>query len=130
MVVLVLACLVCIEQPRLRRSERFYAEGEAELILDGRAQAFAFKDISTGGVGLKGRCPLALGDRATLRIGEIDVVARVVRVQKDEFALAVEDDFETRAAMVRAVYSGRFDVGVAHIEPGRVASGLARRVFA
>ena len=130
MVVLVLACIVCIEQPRLRRSERFAAKGEAQLIVDGRAQAFAFKDISTGGVGLRGRCPLAVGDSATMLIGEISVVAKVVRVQKDEFALAVEDNFETRASMVRAVYSGRFDVGVAHIEPGRVASGLARRVFA
>jgi len=129
MVVLTLACLVCVEQPRLRRSERFHAKGDARLVVDGTRHVFPIKDISTGGVGLRGQSPVQIGAPVGLEIDGNRLSAYVVRVLPQEFALAVADDFETRAAMIRAVYSGRFNVGVAHIEPRRVASKLARRVF-
>jgi hypothetical protein len=55
--------------------------------------------------------------------------ASVVRAGATDFAVAVEDTFEARAAMIRSVYSGRYDPGVAEVKPTQVVVGLARRLF-
>ncbi len=52
-----------------------------------------------------------------------------MRAGATDFAIAIEDKFEARAAMIRAVYSGRYDPGVAEVDPMRVVVGLARRLF-
>jgi cellulose synthase (UDP-forming) len=128
-VILTLACLVCIEQPRFRKSERFSGGDRAWLIVDGREMAFAIEDISTGGMRLAGRAPLAVGEEATLVLGEERLRAVVVRAGASDFALAVEDGFAARAAMIRNVYSGRYSSEIEKIEPMRLFAGLARRVL-
>ena len=129
-VVLTLACLVCVEQPRFRRSERFDGHGSvARLIVDGRPAFFLIEDISTGGMRLRGVAPGPVGAQLTLLIDGRRVGVVVARAGATEFAISVEDDFEARAAMIRAVYSGRYDPGVAEVKPSRVAVGLARRLF-
>ena len=55
--------------------------------------------------------------------------ASVVRAGATDFAVAIDDTFEARAAMIRSVYSGRYDPGVAEVKPMQVAVGLARRLF-
>jgi cellulose synthase (UDP-forming) len=128
--ILTLACVVCIEQPRFRRSERFDGRGAvARLIVDGRAMFFLIEDISTGGMRLRGVAPAPVGAELTLFLDGRRLRAAVVRAGATDFAVAVEDDFEARAAMIRAVYSGRYDPGVAEIKPLQVALGLARRLF-
>ena len=52
-----------------------------------------------------------------------------MRAGATDFAVAVEDTFEARAAMIRSVYSGRYDPGVAEVKPTQVVVGLARRLF-
>ena len=129
-VVLTLACLVCVEQPRFRRSERFDGRGSvARLIVDGRAMFFLIADISTGGMRLSGVAPGPIGATLTLLLDGERLGASIVRAGATDFAIAVEDSFEARAAMIRAVYSGRYDPGVADVNPARVAVGLARRLF-
>jgi cellulose synthase (UDP-forming) len=128
-VVLTLACLVCIEQPRLRRSERFNGRDLARLIVGDETLEFPIEDISTGGMRLGGRSPLAVGGEATLAIDAERIRAVVVRAGPTDFAIAVEDGFAARAAMIRTVYSGRYSPEVEKIEPIQVAAGLARRVF-
>jgi len=128
--ILTLACVVCIEQPRFRRSERFDGRGSvARLDVDGRAMFFLIADISTGGMRLSGVAPGPIGTPLTLLLDGRRLVASVVRAGATDFAIAVEDSFEARAAMIRAVYSGRYDPGVAEVKPARVAVGLARRLF-
>jgi cellulose synthase (UDP-forming) len=126
---LTLACLVCIEQPRLRKAERFSGHDAARLLVNGRMQVFPIEDISTGGMRLRGVSPVALGEDATLVLGRERLRTVVVRAGAGEFAIAVEDQFEARAAMIRAVYSGRFSPAVERVEPMRVVGGLARRLF-
>jgi cellulose synthase (UDP-forming) len=128
--ILTLACVVCIEQPRLRRSERFDGRGSvARLVVDGRPAYYLIEDISTGGMRLRGIAPAAVGAELTLLLDGKPLKAAVARAGATEFAIAVEDGFEARAAMIRAVYSGRYDPGVAEINPARVAVGVARRLF-
>ena len=128
-VILALACLVCIEQPRFRKSERFNGGDRARLIVDGREMTFAIEDISTGGMRLGGRAPVAVGEEATLALGEERLRAVVVRAGAEDFALAVEDGFAARSAMIRTVYSGRYSSEIDKIEPMRLVAGLARRVL-
>ncbi len=129
-VVLTPACLVCVEQPRFRRSERFDGRGSvARLIVDGRPMFFLIEDISTGGMRLRGTAPGPVGAELTLFLDGGRLSASVVRAGATDFAIAVEDKFEARAAMIRAVYSGRYDPGVAEVNPVQVAVGLARRLF-
>ena len=129
-VVLTLACVVCIEQPRFRRSERFDGRGSvARLIVDGRAMFFLIADISTGGMRLSGVAPGPVGAELTLLLDGRQLRASVVRAGATDFAIAVEDEFEARAAMIRSVYSGRYDPGVMEVSPVQVVVGLARRLF-
>ncbi len=129
-VVLTLACVVCVEQPRLRRSERFDGRGSvARVIVDDRPLFYLIEDISTGGMRLRGIAPAAVGGELTLLLDNRRLRATVARVGPTEFAVAVDDSFEARAAMIRAVYSGRYDPGVAEIKPARVVAGLARRLL-
>jgi len=78
---------------------------------------------------LRGVAPGPVGAQLTLLIDGRRVGVVVARAGATEFAISVEDDFEARAAMIRAVYSGRYDPGVAEVKPSRVAVGLARRLF-
>jgi cellulose synthase (UDP-forming) len=128
-VILTLACLVCIEQPRLRKAERFTGNDAAQLVVDGRVLRYPIEDISIGGMRLRGVSPLAPGEEATLVLGHKRLRAFVVRAGAADFAIAVEDAFEARAAMIRAVYSGRYSPAIERIQPMRVVAGLAQRVF-
>jgi cellulose synthase (UDP-forming) len=129
-VVLTLACLVCVEQPRFRRSERFDGRGSvARVTVGDRVHFYVIEDISTGGVRLRGVAPGPLGTALTLALDDRRLRASVVRAGPTDFAVAVEDSFKARAAMIRAVYSGRYDHGVAEVKPTQVAVGLARRLF-
>ena len=129
-VVLTLACLVCVEQPRLRRSQRFGGRGAvARLIVDGRPAFFRIEDISTGGMRLSGAAPGPAGTTLTLTLDGARLSAKVVRAGETDFAVAVDNSFEARAAMIRAVYSGRYDPSVVEVNLARVAAGLARRLM-
>ncbi len=50
-VILTIACVVCVEQPRLRASERLSAGEIAMLDVDGRAYVTRVIDVSLGGAG-------------------------------------------------------------------------------
>jgi cellulose synthase (UDP-forming) len=128
--ILTLASVVCIEQPRFRRSERFDGRGSVvRLIVGDRVQLYLIEDISTGGVRLRGVAPAPIGTALTLTLDGRRLRGSIVRAGATDFAVAVEDTFEARAAMIRSVYSGRYDHGVAEVKPTQVVVGLARRLF-
>ena len=128
-VVLILACFVCIEQPRFRRSERFAAKGSVRVLAPGLDSEYRVQDISTGGLSLKGQNSLHVDDRVVIEIEGVQVNGSVVRASEIGFAVAANDDFDTRAAMIRLVYSGHFDIGVSRIQPRKVAMRLIERVM-
>jgi cellulose synthase (UDP-forming) len=128
-IVLTLACLVCIEQPRKRKSERFDSLAVAQLYNDGSSHIRRIKNISVNGLCMYGPTPVPVGANLNLVLGHISLRAKVVRSTAQEFAVEIEDSFEARAAMIRVVYSGHHNTGIQNIKPLRVVVGLVKRVF-
>jgi cellulose synthase (UDP-forming) len=128
-VVLTLACFVCIEQPRKRRTERFDASEVVQLDDGHRMRVCKIKDISVGGICLRGCSPAPVGTELQLILAQTKLRAVVVRTDAHEFAVEIADSFEARSAMIRVVYSLRHDSSIGKIEPLRVVAGLAKRVF-
>jgi len=128
-IVLTLACIVCIEQPRKRKSERFDALDVAQFLDGAQSHSCRIKNISVGGMCLHGPSPAAVGTELHLVLAKTNLRATVVRSSTREFAVEIADSFEARAAMIRVVYSGRHDSSIGKIEPLRVVVGLAKRVF-
>jgi cellulose synthase (UDP-forming) len=128
-IVLTLACLVCIEQPRKRKAERFDTLDTAKLVDGGHTHVCRIKNISVGGVCLHGPAPAAVGSSLDLVLDDVSLPAMVVRSTAQECALSIEDSFAARAAMIRIVYSGRHSSSIEKIEPLRVVAGVFKRVF-
>ena len=68
-VVLTIACIVCIEQPRYRSSERLSAVETAILDIDGLAYVVRVIDVSLGGARLAGAPPAKPGTAITVTLG-------------------------------------------------------------
>jgi cellulose synthase (UDP-forming) len=128
-IVLTLACFVCIEQPRKRKAERFDALDVAQFLEGQRVHICRIKNISVGGMCLHGPSPARLGTELQLVLAQTNLRAVVVRSGPREFAVEITDSFEARAAMIRVVYSGRHDSSIGKIKPLHVVAGLAKRVF-
>jgi cellulose synthase (UDP-forming) len=128
-VVLTLACFVCIEQPRKRKAERVDASDVVHLNDGRRTHVCRIKNISVGGICLHGPSPAAAGAELQLVLADAILSAIVVRSGAREFALQIADSFEARSAMIRLVYSRRHRSSIGKIEPLRVVAGLAKRVF-
>ena len=89
--VLTIACVVCIEQPRMRASERL-AAGEGAIVHAGK-DAFACRilDISLGGARLAGTAPGKPGTIVTVALGSLRLPGKIVRSADDEFAIHFDE---------------------------------------
>ena len=128
-IVLAIACLVCIEQPRYRAAERL-ATGDVATVQAGDASsAHRILDISLGGARLLGSPQIENGTAVTFAFEGLQLPATVVRHGEGQFALRFEDVGPARADLIRLVYSGRFSSSVSRIVPGRVAAAVLGRVM-
>jgi cellulose synthase/poly-beta-1,6-N-acetylglucosamine synthase-like glycosyltransferase len=128
-VVLTIACLVCIEQPRYRSAERL-ATGDAVLVHGGMgASAHRLLDISLGGARLDGAYGGEEGDWVVVDFAGLQLPATVLRCAPDEFALRFDDVGAARTELIKLVYSGRYSSSVPRIEPARVAAAVLERVM-
>ena len=120
-IVLSIACFVCVEQPRRTDGARF-PTSEPVVVRSGQGvAACAAFDISVGGIKLLGETPLAVGAQAELGFAGMTVSARLVRIDGDGFAFAFDPARANRVRMIRHVHSGRYSVAVRTIRPGSVA---------
>ena len=87
-IILVLACYVCIEQPQRRYRHRFPTNELVQLEAENCVHQFVARDISVSGMRLNGTAPVRNGGSVSLVIGGFTVKARLVRLTKDGFALA------------------------------------------
>ena len=118
-VVLTIACMVCVEQPRYRAAERLAAADEA-IVRDGdRATCHGVLDISLGGALLQGSIDTHPGRKVTLAFEGLRLPATVVRRGEDDFAVRFDNAEEVRADLIRLIYSGRYSAAIARIEPAR-----------
>ncbi|MGQ0486384.1 MAG: glycosyltransferase [Hyphomicrobiales bacterium] len=104
--ILTIACYVCIEQPRLRKSERFTASRRVEAVLgDGRKAMLDMADVSISGARFTGAPLAAYGERLGIAIAGHAIGAMVVRVSQKDFAVHFDDSLLNRVLMIRHIYS-------------------------
>jgi cellulose synthase (UDP-forming) len=128
-VLLTIACLVCIEQPRKRKAERLETREQAVLEQDGLIHACSVLDISRSGMRLTGPAPGPLGAQVKAKIGDMSVGATIVRAHGSEFALRVEDTLAARKAMIKHVYAGRYNAAVEQIRGRDIFPAVLARLF-
>ncbi|HXF53675.1 MAG TPA: glycosyltransferase [Hyphomicrobiaceae bacterium] len=128
-IILTIACMVCIEQPRKRKAERFATCEPVTIIRGGQVYAYPLLDISTGGMRLAGKAPATVGTEVAVKVGDTRVMAQIVRADEGEFALRTDHSLATRKAMIRHVYGGRYSAAVERIRAGQVMVTILGRVF-
>jgi len=127
--VLSLTCLVCIEQPRKRKAERLLSGERVAVCFDGELRWYSILDISTSGLRIQGIAPAANGQPVELTIGGIALQARIVRTTQTDFALRIEDTIEARKAMIRKVYSSRYNFSVSEVRTNKLIKAVLVRAF-
>ena len=128
-VVLTIACLVCIEQPRYRSAERLATVDTAMVHGGEGASAHRLLDISLGGARLDGAYGGEEGDWVVVDFEGLHLPATVMRCAPNEFAVRFDDVGAARTELIKLVYSGRYSASVARIEPRRVAAAVLERVM-
>ena len=128
-VILVLACFVCIEQPQRRYRHRFPTEEPVQLKAKNYVQVFTAHDISVSGIRLRGAAPVPVGGFVILTIGNFTLRACVARVTADGFALAFEPTIRNRALVIRHIFSKRYSMTDRTIKPAKVALAITARLF-
>ncbi len=106
--ILTIACYVCIEQPRLRKSERFKASRPVEAVTAGGGVTLDMADISISGARFRGAAPVGYGERLGISISGHAVGATVVRAGTSDYAVHFDDSLANRALMIRHIYSERY----------------------
>jgi len=127
-VVLTIACVVCIEQPRLRSAERLTAWEAAVVHVGGDALVHRILDLSLGGARLAGSVGYKPNTRVTLVINELRLPATIVRCSQGEYAVSF-DQTASRTELIRLLYSGRYAAPFLGIAPARIAAAVLGRVM-
>jgi len=126
--VLVVACAVCVEQPRFRKDERRASREPATLLVGASAYDRRLLDFSAGGLRLAGAAPASVGTPVTVALRSHRLPATIVRRGPDDFAVRLEGE-AAREAMIRDFYSTRYSPLVSEIRSWRVATTIMRRLW-
>jgi cellulose synthase (UDP-forming) len=127
-VILTIACIVCIEEPRLRAAERVTTNEHAEVRFGDATQSFAVRDLSMSGMLLAGAAPGGLGSQVTISIAGLSLPGKVARITADDFALSFENAAALKPDLIRLIYSGRYSAQVSKVRPTRVVGAIFSRI--
>ncbi len=128
-VILTMACFVCVEASQARRGDRFYSSGWAILIIGNTQRRMPIADISVSGMRLRGVAPAPVGTDVRLQFDGIDVAATIMRADAASFAIQFAPSQEMHASLVRHIYGGRYGGHVPDISAAKVAGAVLNRVF-
>ena len=129
LLVLIIVCFVCIEQPRRRKAERFATDEAVMLECAGQSLILRLTDISITGAGLRGEPPAPLGTAITCTIGGRAVRGTIVRKLADGFAIKFDEELKTRIEMIRGFYAGNYVKAFAQVATLGVTTAIVRRLF-
>jgi cellulose synthase (UDP-forming) len=129
LVILIIACFVCIEQPRRRKAERFAIDEVAYLSIDDRSYQFPVRDVSTTGLALIGRAPAPLGTAVAVEFFDRRLSATIIRSKGDEFAVRINDSLFARSSMIKYVYSGRLHSSISKVNARHVVAAVVGRLL-
>jgi cellulose synthase (UDP-forming) len=128
-VILTMACFVCVEASQARRGDRFHSSGWAILIIGNTQRRMPIADISVSGMRLRGVAPAPVGTDVRLQFDGIDVAATIMRADAASFAIQFAPSQEMHASLVRHIYGGRYGGHVPDISAAKVAGAVLNRVF-
>ncbi|MBX9824256.1 MAG: glycosyltransferase [Xanthobacteraceae bacterium] len=128
-IVLLLVCLVCIEQPRRRKAERFETDEAVQVVADGRPQIYRLADISITGARFRGDMPGPIGTRVKCTLRGQAADAMIVRPLPGGFAVKFDESLNARIDMIRNFYAGDYIAAFHAIEPAGVGKAVLSRIF-
>jgi cellulose synthase (UDP-forming) len=127
LVVLAAAMAVCIELPRASVVPRLPPE-RVKVQAIGVAGGGWMMRLTTGDAWIRGGPPLALGTACTLVMAEVGlVIAKVARVERGGFSLALAPDVAQRQAILAKLHTRVGAVGTTRTNMGQLLKGLAER---
>jgi hypothetical protein len=128
--VLTVACFVCIELPRLRRSERMAISGPATIAFaSGKIVPARLADLSVHSARLIGNATAERGEKVTLLSGALRVTGEIVRTTNGAIAVLFDDTLENRKNAVRFIYSQPEIPVFTSVQTARLGYTVLSRLF-
>ncbi len=128
-VILIMACFVCVEASQARSGDRFFTNETATLTINGTDVAALIENISVSGVWLRGPLPAPIGTQVRIRFDAIDVEGTLARAGANGFAVQFAPSKEMRSRLVRHIYCERYGGNTPEISAGKVAGAVIGRLF-
>lgn len=128
-IVLTLCCYVCSEQQQRRKGERFDVRVPVTISAGEISYGFYASDVSVSGIHLLGEPPLPVGSPVRARFADVSIDAHIRRKTEHGFGLEFENSAQSKAHLLRFIFSGRTSTTVGKIKPHLVATALAARIF-
>ena len=128
-IVLLVAMAVCIERPRPRKHDRVRVDDRFTMAFGDWTRTIDVLDISITGFRAAGRAPADLGTPVRVALPGAIVSGHIVRATDTDFAIEVEDNLATKKAMIRLLYSGRYEVGFREVDKTSMIESLAWRAI-
>jgi cellulose synthase (UDP-forming) len=108
-IVLLLAMAACVELPRYRREERLNTSERVRVATADHCFTAALADISVAGARVLSPSPGRDGDAVLLEIrGVGEIAGQIVRGSETSFAVEFLHAEDSRDALIRKLYSGRY----------------------
>lgn len=131
--VLLLTCLACIDQPRRRTDERFLSGERAVALVTGRAQTpCVVRDISVGGACLvhaKGWADPPQGGTLWLDEGRLTVRFATVRASGNRLGVRFEPTPPQRQTLILKLFDVFYRPEIDHVDLVRAALTAVQRVL-
>jgi cellulose synthase (UDP-forming) len=127
--VLILACIVCVEQPQRRYFHRFVIPDQISIRVGDKWLAFRTRDISFSGVRLIGASPLLPRQTVEVLLANHVLRARAARKTEDGFTLAFEPKIRNRAVVIKYIFSRGYLMEAMPIRLRRLALSIAARLL-
>jgi cellulose synthase (UDP-forming) len=129
LVVLIICCMVCVEQPRQRQHER-YEVREKAMVKAGLSERYYFtRDVSVGGMSLEGHIPISLGSDVEVNFTGERLSGVICRQDSTGFAVMFADD-RSREKMTSFIYNESVCKGGAELRIGKLLTKLIRHAAA
>ncbi len=129
LIVLILCCLVCVEQPRHRQHERYEVREKAFVQSEHREQYFFSRDVSVGGMSFDGPLPDSVGSGVRVRFCGSALTGVICRGDKSSFAIMFTDD-KSREDMTAYIYNETVCKATAQTQMGKLVAKLVNRAAA
>ena len=128
-IVLLLAMAVCVELPRFR-DERFPTSERVQVRVGDDVFAAPLANISIGGARVSAPSPGQPQDIVRLRLDHVgEVPVRIVHGSDKHFAVEFIDPHKVRDALVRKIFSGRYDQPLQRIRSRSLWGTLLVRIL-